>query len=94
MGTEKDLWMPNVDLSHLEISQSWVVEKVLFEECDVFSKNVSDIGSIGDFQMDIKLSDQIPVNESYRHLSCKLYEDVKNYLSDLKINSWIEDNTV
>ena len=41
-GTEKDLWMPKV------------VEKILFEECDVFSKNESAIGNISDFQMDIK----------------------------------------
>ena len=89
---KNESWMPNVDLSHLEESQRKIVEKLLLEECDVFSKNDSDIGSISDLQMDIKLSDEIPVNESYRHLPRKLYEDVKNYLNDLMINEWIQES--
>ena len=32
-------WLPGVDLSHLPNNQRKLVESVLIEECDVFSKN-------------------------------------------------------
>ena len=68
------------------------MEQVLFEESAVFSKTDGDIGNISDFQMGINLTDDIPVNEAYRHLPRKLYEDVKNYVNDLIINGWVQES--
>ena len=86
-------WQPKAKLDHLPEQQRKELEQILFEECEVFAKNEHDIGDIPDFQMDIQLTDEIPVNEAYRHLPRKLYEDVKNYLNDLVINGWIQEST-
>ena len=40
--------------------------------------------------MEIKLSDQIPINEFYRRIPRKLYEEVKNYIDDLITNEWVK----
>ena len=56
---EKENWQSEVELSDLTQEQQARVRKLLLEECDVFSKNPSNIGDISDFQMEIKLSDQI-----------------------------------
>ena len=85
----KNKWLPNVDLSHLNDEQKVLMEELLSEECEVFSKNDSDIGDIEDFQMKINLSDEIPVKEAYRHLPRNLYEEVRNYINDLLINGWV-----
>ena len=66
------------------------VKKLLFEQCEVFSKNKLDIGDIKDFQMEIKLTDETPINESYRRIPRKLYEEVRNYVDDLITNEWVK----
>ena len=62
----------------------------MFEDCEVFAKNYTDIGDIKEFQ--INLTDEIPVNKAYRHLPRKLYDDVDKYINDLFINGWIEES--
>ena len=42
-----------------------MLEEVLVEMKDVFSKDESDIGNIKDFQMPINLVDNIPVTAAY-----------------------------
>ena len=64
----------------------------MLEQCDVFSKNPGDIGDIRDFQMEIKLSDQIPIKKSYRRIPRKLYGEVKNYIDDLIANEWVKQS--
>ena len=60
--------------------------RLIIERCDGFSKNRNDIGDITDFQMEIELSDRTPMNEYYRWIPRKLYEEVKNYINDLITN--------
>ena len=43
-------------------------------------------GDISDFQMEINLSDQTPINESYRYIPQKLCEEIKNCIVDLITN--------
>ena len=86
-------WQPKANLDHLPEDQRREIEELLFEECDVFAKNDSDIGDIAEFQMSIHLTDEVPVNQAYRHLPRKLYDDVKNYLNDLIVNGWIREST-
>ena len=63
--------------------------------CNVFLNNPSDIGNISDyFQMEIKLSDQIPINKSYRCIPQKLYEEFKNYIDDLITNEWAKQSNL
>ena len=85
-------WQPKANLDHLPERERKEIEELLFEECDVFARSDTDIGDIQDFEMDIKLTDEIPVNQAYRHLPRKLYDDVKNYLNDLIVNGWIRES--
>ena len=41
--------------------------------------------------MDINLTDSLPVHESYRSISRKLYHEVKNHIDDLLTNQWIRN---
>ena len=85
-------WQPNAKLDHLTEVQKNIVQQVLYDECEVFAKTDTDIGDITDFQMGIHLTDESPVNDAYRHLPRKLYDDVKNYLNDLIVNGWIQES--
>ena len=60
--------------------------RLIVEQCDGFSKNPNDIGDTTDIQIEIELSDRTPMNEFYRRIPQKLYEEVKNYIDDLKTN--------
>ena len=81
-------WQPIVDLPDLTEEQRKKVH-VLRNQCEVFSKDPSDIGNIPDFQMDINLTDSLPVHESYHSIPRKLYDEVKNHIDDLLTNQWI-----
>ena len=87
---ENGKWQPETELPDLTEEQQARVKKLLFEQCEVFSKNKLDIGDINDFQMEIKLTDETPINESYRRIPRKLYEEVKNYVDDLITNEWVK----
>ena len=87
---ENEKWQPKIDLPDLTEEQQARVKKLLYEQCEAFSKNKSDIGDIKDFQMEIKLTDETPINESYRRIPRKLYEEVKNYVDDLITNEWVK----
>ena len=89
-GNEK--WQPEAKLDHLTSEQRAEIENLLWEECDLFARTDTDIGEIPELQMDINLSDEINVNEAYRHLPRKLYDDVKTYLNDLIVNGWIQES--
>ena len=89
----EDKWQPKANLEHLPPDQRKEIEELLLEQCDVFAKTESDIGDIPDFQMDIHLTDEIPVNQAYRHLPRNLYEDVKNYINDLVVNGWVQESS-
>lgn len=80
------------DLSHLEDEKRAMLEEVLVEMKDVFSKDDSDIGSIKDFQMPINLVDNIPVTAAYRRIPPHLYKEVKNYIDDLITNGWVRES--
>ena len=89
---DNEKWQPKADLSHLPPKEREEFEKLLRDECEVFAKNDTDIGAIPELQMEFNLTDEIPVNEAYRHLPRKLYDDVKTYLNDLIINGWIQES--
>ena len=63
---------------------------MLRNQCEVFSKDPSDIGNIPNFQMDINLTDSLPVRESYGSIPRKFYDKVKNHIDNLLTNQWIQ----
>ena len=82
-------WQPIKDLTDLTEEQRRKVHDVLRNQCEVFSKDPSDIGNIPDFQIDINLADSLPVHESYHSIPRKLYDEIKNHIDDLLTNQWI-----
>ena len=80
------------DLSHLSPEKQEMMRKVLEEEKDVFSKSAEDIGDVPDFQMPIRLMDDVPVAAAYRRVPPHLYHEVRNYIQDLVTNGWIRES--
>uniref|UniRef100_A0A3Q2EEI4 Gypsy retrotransposon integrase-like protein 1 n=1 Tax=Cyprinodon variegatus TaxID=28743 RepID=A0A3Q2EEI4_CYPVA len=83
-------WDPPIDLSHLNEAQRQVVTKMLREESDSFSRSDSDIGCIEKLQLKINLKDPEPVSRTYMSVPKPLYDEMKDYLTDLIVNGWIE----
>ena len=58
--------LPGADLPHLPEDQQVRVENLLLDECDVFSKNDSDIGTTESFKL--KLNVTKPVSKPYQSI--------------------------
>ena len=69
----KTKWLPGVDLSHLPEDQRVRVENLFLDECDVFSKNDSDIGTIVSFKLKLNVTDPKPVWKHYQTIPKQLY---------------------
>ena len=54
---------PNLDLSHLLATKQRIVKEIINCQKEAFFWNVSDIGDIRDFEMEIELTDKVPVSE-------------------------------
>ncbi|KAK6178710.1 hypothetical protein SNE40_011231 [Patella caerulea] len=86
------LWDPpiNLDDSDLSEEQKKEVKALLREESAVFSKSDDDIGCAPGLQLDMQLTDQIPVKKAYLSIPRPLYGEVKDYLTNLINNKWIK----
>lgn len=84
-------WDPDVNLDEniLNPEQIASVRKMLREECHAFAKDDNDIGCAPSLELDIKLKDDIPVSQPYRALPPPLYQEVKDYVTDLLNRNWI-----
>ena len=69
-------------MSHLPPDKKILFENMLTVEYNRFSKYDSNIGDTKDFSMEIKLTDKLPENESYRQLSRHLCDEVTHYVHD------------
>ena len=69
-----------------------MMRDMLAEVKEVFSQSDSDIGDIPDFNMEINLTDNIPVKEAYRKIPRHMYAEVKNYIDDLVSNGWVRES--
>ena len=79
-------------LDHLDERSKKMLEKVLWEEREVFAKHECDIGSIPDFKMEINVVDKVPVTAAYRRIPPHLYKEVRDYINDLVTNGWIRES--
>ena len=82
----------NFDLSHLTPEQREIAEKLLEEEKDVFCIGPEDHGDCPDLQMELNLTDNIPVVVPHRQIPRPLYDEVKNFINDLIANNWIQES--
>eukprot|EP00794_Sanderia_malayensis_P021316 gene21316-23391_t len=78
-----------VDLPTLNNDQKQLILNLLCEEQDVFSRNEDDIGSVPDLNMDIQLTDNIPVQKNYVAVPRPLYPEVKAYIEDMLNKNFI-----
>ena len=90
---EEYFWEDQLDLSGLSEEEYHEAKEMLLEEHEVFSKSKNDIGHVPDFKVPIHLTDDIPVNESYRSIPRPLYEDVKNHINNLLAHGWVRKST-
>ena len=84
-----DLDFSEIDFDGLTADQKEQAIKMLREESDSCAKSDDDIGAAPDLTLDIKLSDQTPVQKSYLSIPHPLYNEVKNYIEDLLNRNFI-----
>ena len=89
MVGSKDLDFCEIDFGELTADQKEQAIKMLREETHSFAKSDDDIGAAPDLTLDIKLSDQTPVQKSYLSIPHPLYSKVKNYIEDLLNRNFI-----
>ena len=72
-----------IDLGDLTSNQAAVAKKMLTEEVDSFSRNDKDVGCAPGLELDMKLTDDKPVQKNYASIPRPLYGDVKGYIDIL-----------
>ena len=82
-------WMSDVDLDGLSKKQKVIVQKMLQKECDSFSCD-GEIGKAEGLQMNVNLTDFIPVQKSYTSIPRQLYAEVKHYVEDLLNRGFVQ----
>ena len=82
-------WMSDVDLDGLSKKQKVMVQKMLQEERDSFSCD-GEIGNAEGLQMNVNLTDSIPVQKSYTSIPRPLYPEVKHYVEDLLNRGFVQ----
>ena len=78
-----------MDMSMLTTEQKNAARKMLWEERDAFSVDANDIGDAEDLCMDLKTSDDAPVQHRYNNIPQHLMSEVKNHVEDLLNRQWI-----
>ena len=56
-------------------------------------QNDDAIGFIDNLELDIRVTDETPVQRQYRRIPKPLYAEVKNYLEDLLNRQWIKHSS-
>ena len=79
-----------IDLSDLTSDQAAVAKKMLTEEVDSFSHNDKNVGCASGLELDIKLTDDKPVQKNYASIPRPLYGDVKGYIEDLLNRNFVK----
>ena len=78
-----------VELKDLNCDQQKAVKEMLWEERHVFIMDENDVGDT-DLQLDIKTTDEVPVQKAYNNIPKPLYEEVKTHIHDLANRGWIK----
>ena len=77
-----------IDLSDLTPDQAVVAKKMLIEEVNSFSRDNQDVGCAPGLELDIKLTNDKPVQKNYA--SIQRYEEVKGYIKDLLNHKFVK----
>ena len=63
---------------------------MLEEEAESFSQTDDDVGCAEELQVDINLTDSVPVQKRYNSIPQPLHAEVKKYVEDLLNRDWIQ----
>ena len=63
---------------------------MLVEEAESFSKTDDDVGRAVESQVDINLTDSVPVQRKYTAIPRPLYAEIQQYVEDLLNRGWIQ----
>ena len=79
-GSISDEWEPQVELGGCGLTEEQIlrVRQVLREEHAAFAKDAGDIGTVPDLELNIRLTDNVPVKHSYMSIPRPLYDEVKD----------------
>ncbi len=81
-----------IDLGELTQEQKQQALKLLCDEQESFAKNDNDIGDIPDLNLDLNLTDNIPVQKNYVAVPRPLYPEVKAHIADLLDKKFIRQS--
>ena len=85
-------YIPDIDTEDLTEEQRLIVRKMLVEEAESFSKTDDDVGRAEELQVDINLTDSVPVQRKYTTIPRPLYPEIKQYVEDLLNRGWIQES--
>ena len=83
-------YIPDIDTEDLTEEQRLIVRKMLVEEAESFSKTDYDVGRAEELQVDINLTDSVPVQRKYTAIPRPLCAEIKQYVEDLLNRGWIQ----
>ncbi|CAB4004265.1 Retrovirus-related Pol poly from transposon, partial [Paramuricea clavata] len=89
MGNRNSDGLPEVNLEGQTNKQKWKVQQMLKEEADSFSRE-GEIGDAKGLQMNIHLTDSVPVQKNYTAIPRPLYPEVKQYVEDLLNKGYVQ----
>ena len=70
-----------------------VVKGMLWEERHAFAKSEEEIGCAPELHMDLKTTDDIPVQKTYNSIPKHLYSEVKHHIQDLLNRGWVKKSS-
>ena len=92
-STEGSTIVDDLKLNNLDEEKTNTVMEMLADEQSVFARSSDDVGDIPSLQLDINLTDDIPVQKSYVSVPRPLYNEVKMYVQDLLNREFIRKST-
>ena len=85
--------LKDINMDALTKGQRDMATTLLISEQDSFAESDSDVGSIPDLQLNIKVRDEIPVQKNYVAVPKPLYPEGNSYIEDLLNQNFIRKST-
>ena len=78
-----------IDLSKLTVEEQNTARQMLWEEREAFAIDADDIGDAKDLELELKTTDENPVQHRYNNIPRHLMGEVKTHIEDLLNREWI-----
>ena len=80
-------------LDHLEPEFQVKIREMLWRKRKAFCSDAGEIGNASDLSLDIKTTDDVPVQKNYYKIPKPMIEEVKNHVRDLLDRGWIKESS-